>query len=404
MPELFPFRGLRYVETGDLSEVTAPPYDVIDDDERTILERSHAHNAVQLILPRHQDGDDGYELAARCLRTWSDERVLARDAEPSLYAYRMRYEVDGVPRHTLGVIGALALPDGSGAPDVLPHERTLPKAKSDRLALLRATRANLDPIWGLSLADGLTAAIGNLDPETTVSAVDAAGTEHELAPLPTDRVEAVRQVIRSAPVVIADGHHRFETACNYRVEAPDAQGAEAIMTFVVELTEEELCVHAIHRLVHGDANVRARLAAHPDVEIEPCGAGHEALHDLRMRMLDDGALGFADRDGFALLHLQEQHIEAHLDSVPEVLHGVDAVRFDLGVRPGLGDLELSYRDDATTCASLVDKGAADGVVLLEPVTVAQIRAAAVAGVRMPEKTTFFNPKPRTGMVFRTLDD
>ena len=125
---------------------------------------------------------------------------------------------------------------------------------------------------------------------------------------------------------------------------------------------------------------------------------------LLQRALEDGALGFVDREGFALLHLEEDHIKAHLTDVPDVLHGVDAVRFDLGVRPGLGDLELSYRDDAATCASLVDKGTADGVVLLEPVTVGQIRSAALAGVKMPEKTTFFNPKPRTGMVFRLLDD
>ncbi|MEX2269753.1 MAG: DUF1015 domain-containing protein [Acidimicrobiia bacterium] len=404
MPELFPFRGLRYTATSDLSKVTAPPYDVIDEDDRAALERSHPQNAVQLILPRHEHGTDGYERAARSLNEWEAEGILARDAEPSLYAYRMRYETaDGDPRHTLGVIGALGLPDGTGDPDVLPHERTLPKAKSDRLALLQATKANLDPIWGLSLSTGLTDAIGDLDPALTVQAVDGGGTSHELMPLPADRVDAVRAVIRSAAVVIADGHHRFDTACTYRAEDPNAPGARAIMAFVVELTDDELSVHAIHRLVHGGGHARERLAAHPDVEIEALGAGPDALHDLRARLRADGALGFVDRDGFALLHLQEEHIERHLAGVPDVLHGIDAVRFDLGVRPGLGDLELSYRDDAATCASLVEKGGADGAVLLEPVSVAQIRAAAVAGVRMPEKTTFFNPKPRTGMVFRLLD-
>jgi hypothetical protein len=205
-------------------------------------------------------------------------------------------------------------------------------------------------------------------------------------------------------VVIADGHHRYETARAYRAEATDCSDAGAIMALVVELSEEELTVHAIHRLIHGGAHARERLAAHPDVEIEPFTSHGDTLHDLRERLREDGALGFVDRDGFALLHLQEEHVERHLEGVPEVLHGIDAVRFDLGVRPGLGDLELSYRDDAATCASLVDKGTADGAVLLEPVSVAQIRAAALAGVKMPEKTTFFAPKPRTGMVFRTLDE
>src|SRR5688500_19773415 len=109
---------------------------------------------------------------------------------------------DGRSRQTRGVIGALGLPAAPGTGTVMPHERTLPKAKSDRLALLRATRSNLDPIWGLSLASGLTAAIGDLDPETTVHAVDPEGTRHELAPLPLDRIEAVSALLRSAPVVI----------------------------------------------------------------------------------------------------------------------------------------------------------------------------------------------------------
>jgi len=386
--------------------VAAPPYDVIDEDERAALEHRDPHNAVRLILPRHDGGVDGYAGAADLLRLWTEEGVLARDEHESLYAYRMVYEDhDGTARHTLGVIGALQLPDGPDGADVLPHERTLPKAKSDRLALLRATRANLDPIWGLSLAEGLTAAIGDLDPGGVVSAVDPSGTRHELAPLPADRLDAVAGVLASAPVVIADGHHRFETACNYRAEAPSAPGTGAIMAFVVELTEEELTVHAIHRLLHGPGDLRGRLAAHPDVDIEPFpGSGPDAIHALRLRLRADGALGFVDRDGLALLHLHEENVERHLADVPEVLHGVDAVRFDLGVRPGLGEVELSYRPDADTCATLVDKGTADGAVLLEPVSVAQIRAAAIARVRMPEKTTFFNPKPRTGMVFRRLDD
>ena len=402
MPELFPFRGLRYAATDDLSKVTAPPYDVIDDDERAALERSHPHNAVQLILPRHEEAGDGYERAARSLTAWTNQGVLTRDHEPTLYAYRMSFEgIDGEPRHTFGVIGALGLPDGEGVPDVLPHERTLPKAKSDRLALLRATRANLDPIWGLSLAEGLTRAIGELDPVTTIRATDAGATLHELSPIAPDRVAAVRSVIDSAPVVIADGHHRFETACNYRAEDSGSPGVAAIMAFVVELTDEELCVRPIHRLLHGAPDARARLAGH--VEIEPFGSGPDALDALRVRLETDAALGYVDREGTALLHLPESETAARLAEVPAELREIDAVRFEVALRPALGEVELSYRGDASTCAALVDKGAADAAVLLEPVSVAQIRAAAVAGIRMPEKTTFFHPKPRTGMVFRTLD-
>jgi len=406
LPELFPFRGVRYTGTSDLSAVTAPPYDVIDDDERAALERSDPHNAVRLILPRHEHADDGYQRAAQALHDWTAHGVLARDPEPRLYAYRMTFETtEGEPRHTVGIIGALGIPDGSGADDVLPHERTLPKARSDRLALLRATRANLDPIWGISLAAGLTSAIGDM--HVVSHAVDAGGTHHEIAVLDPERVPEIQRVVGSAPVVIADGHHRFETARTYRAEHADSPGAGQIMTLVVELTEDELCVRPIHRLVHGVTDLRERLAGH--VEVEACGAGPDSPHGpdrldaLAARMANEGALGFVDREGVALLHLPAASTAARLADVPEVLREIDAVRFDVGVRPGLGDVELTYRDDAATCAALVDKGAAVAAVLLQPVSVAQIRAAAVAGVRMPEKTTFFFPKPRTGMVFRELD-
>jgi uncharacterized protein (DUF1015 family) len=400
LPQLFPFRGLRYTGPSDLSAVTAPPYDVIDDDDRVALERSHPHNAVQLILPRHRAAGDGYQRAARALRDWTAAGVLARDPEPRLYAYRMTFETtESQPRRTMGVIGALGLPDGSGADDVLPHERTLPKARSDRLALLRATRANLDPIWGLSLAAGLTSALGDM--HVVSHAVDADGTQHEIAGIDPERVPEIQRIIASAPVVIADGHHRFETARTYHAEHADIPGAGRIMALVVELTEDELCVRPIHRLVHGVPDLRARLAGH--VEVEACGAGTDSVDALTARMRIDGALGLVDRQGMALLHLPKSSAAAPLADVPEVLREIDAVCFDIGVRPGLGDVELTYRDDAATCAALVDKGAAEAAVLLQPVSVAQIRAAAIAGVRMPEKTTYFFPKPRTGMVFRELD-
>ena len=161
VPDLAPFRGLRYTTGSDLTAVTAPPYDVIDADERAALLASDPNNSVRLILPDDSSGDP-YEGAATTLAKWRADGVLEVDPVPMLYAYRMEApRPAGGTHRTVGVIGALALP-GQVVPgealadDVLPHERTLPKAKSDRLALLRATRANFDPIWGLTLSTGLT--------------------------------------------------------------------------------------------------------------------------------------------------------------------------------------------------------------------------------------------------------
>src|SRR5690348_7396090 len=161
---------------------------------------------------------------------------------------------DGMPQRTTGVLGALALDDdGSG---VMPHERTLPKAKTDRLELLRATRANLDPIWGLSLAGGLSS---HLDPglaEPDATAVDEEGFQHSLWRIDDpERIARITAAIDAELVVLADGHHRFETANNYRRERREAgitdPGADAIMTLIVELAPNQLCVRAIHRLLTG---------------------------------------------------------------------------------------------------------------------------------------------------------
>jgi uncharacterized protein (DUF1015 family) len=412
VPEFLPFRGLRYrvaSEPADLSPVAAPPYDVIDDDDRSRLEANDPHNSVRLILPHDAADHDRYEAAARRLAAWRDSGILAVDDTAAFYGYRMTFrDASGARRVTTGVLGALALPPPGTDPSdagILPHERTLPKARSDRLALLRATRANLDPIWGLSLAAGLTALLP-LDGAPDAVATDPEGVGHELWRLtePT-AVDAVAGAVASAPVVLADGHHRFETASNYRAERPSTDaGAASIMALVVELADDQLSVGAIHRLVHGaPADLRKRLGATFDMH----DAGPNALDGvarLEARMHDAGGLGLVDRDGLALLVPRSAALAPDLDGLPAPLPEVDASRFDAGIRPRLGDAQLSYRNDAATCAALVEKGAADAAVLLRAVTVGQIRTAAFGGVRMPEKTTFFEPKPRTGMVFRALDD
>ena len=404
MPDLAPFRALRYAEAASLSAVTAPPYDVIEEDERVALEASDPHNAVRLILPRPSEVGDAYATAATTLAAWRRDNVLVLDAAPTFTVYRMTApRPGGGEHHTIGVIGALGLPERAGIGDILPHERTLPKARSDRLALLRATRANLDPIWALSLAPGLSRMLA--DVPCTTTAIDGAGTRHEFGILDDpSRLDAIRALIASAPAVLADGHHRFETACAFRDEAPGTSGVDAIMTLVVELAADQLDVHPIHRLIHGaPPTLRAKLGttclvadAGPNT---PAGVGR-----LVAAMARRAALGLVDRQGLALVVPTDGALTRSLASEPAALHGVDAVRFDAMVRPVLGNGVLTYRDDAKKVAAVVRAGDADAAVLLRGVSVEQIRAAAAADIRMPEKTTFFAPKPRTGVAFRALDD
>jgi uncharacterized protein (DUF1015 family) len=400
VPDFLPFPGIRYAPDQDVAAVCAPPYDVIEPEERAALEARDPHNSVRLILP------DTYEAAAGRFDRWLADGVLVRDETPALYPYRMHYtDAKGRARTTVGVIGAVAL-DGPEAA-ILPHERTLPKAKSDRLELLRATRANFDPIWGLTLAPGLSSALATVgDPVATCDDLD--GVRHELYRITAPAaIDALRALVAGAPLVLADGHHRFETARTYYRERSEAgiddPGAGAIMALVVELAPDDLSVAPIHRLVTGitSEHLRAGLAAR--FRVEPTGPNDpDAVAALLRAMEARRALGLVDAEGLALL-MPTAALDAEMVDLAGPLRHVDAARFDAGVRPALGDAVLGYRHDAATVAAAVAKGSADAAVLLRPVAVDEIRAAAEAGIRMPEKTTFFAPKPRTGMVFRNLD-
>jgi uncharacterized protein (DUF1015 family) len=406
LPEFLPFRGLRY-HHDDLAVVTAPPYDVIDDDERAVLMARSPHNAVRLLLP---DGD--YEGAAGLLRSWRSDGVLELDPDPAYYGYRMAFTDErGAARVTTGVLGALTLPPAAGEGDVLPHERTLPKAKSDRLALLQATRANLDPIWGLTPTSVLPVPEG----EPVAATTDDHGVRHEVTVIDSPaEIAAIRDAVAGAPLVLADGHHRFETAIAYRKEREAAGGASAdegrVMCLVVALADDQLWVQPIHRVLSGVADSGALRAALGRVfTVEDAGPNQpENVEALERRLRADGGMGLVDATGLARLVPDPEVRDAATRDLPDALRDVPSACFDAIAEPALGaagfsDLDVEYRADAGTVAALVAKRAADAAILLPPVTVAQIRAAALVGIRMPQKTTYFAPKPLSGLVYRLLD-
>src|SRR5262249_2932413 len=246
---------------------------------------------------------------------------------------------------------------------------------------------------------------GDAPPDTV--AVDEDGFHHSLWHVDDPaRMAAISDAIDAALVVLADGHHRFETAGNYRRErraaGVDDPGADAIMTLVVELAPTQLCVRAIHRLLTGIGDVDLRAALRGPFLVEPAGPNvPEGVDALEVAMRDGAALGLVDREGLALLRPTAE-LDERLARPPVELRDVDSARFDACVLSSVPGVSLTYRNDARVVATQVDEGVADAAVLLRPVGVDIIRAAAAADLRMPEKTTFFAPKPRTGMVFRAL--
>ena len=396
MPRFEPFTGLRYRADIDGDAVAAPPYDVIDGLQRKALAARSPYNSVHLELPVDEPGADRYQVAARLLAEWLDAGVLVADDAPSFCLYRMGFTDElGRARQTSGVIGALELAE-PGQGDVLPHEHTTPKAKSDRMALLEATGVNLSPVWGLSLAAGLTGLVEPTGPPLT-RCTDETGTHHRLWPVSAPgTVEAIAALVGSAPVVIADGHHRYETALAFRRQRiADGAGPgphDLILALVVELTESEVSVRAIHRLLDG---------LDPSFDLV---SAWSSLFEADPVEPDDllGSVGRAEGLGLRLPDGTTWRLRPRSGAFPLSVPDLDAARIE-HARGLLPDHGVIFHHDVPDLLAAVDGRPGAAAVLLRPATVAQIAATAKERRRMPAKTTYFHPKPRTGMVFRSID-
>ncbi len=394
MPRFDPFVGLRYgPDATDLSGVICPPYDVIDEAQRRALEAEHEANCVRLELPQPSGEHDRYRVAADLLARWrSPGGPLALDDGEAFYVYRMGFHDDaGRPRQTTGVLGALRLePPGEG---ILPHERTTPKDKQDRLDLLRATRTNLSPIWGLSLAAGLSAACEPSGPPDA-RATDGGGVHHRLWRVTSPGVvDAIAATVASAPVVIADGHHRFEVGLAYQAERGAGGPQDAILALVVELADDQLSVAPIHRLLSGLPAGWSPEEWSKWFELSPAAAPDGGVVD---RLVTAGGMALVTRQGTWLLRPRPS-----LDDAAEI--GLDSSRLEV-VLGSMTGITVRYQHGWASAVGAVANEDADAAVLVRPATVAQIAEVARRRERMPPKTTFFTPKPATGMVFRALVD
>lgn len=386
-----PFRALRY-RSDEIDDLIAPPYDVLSDADLDELGARSEHNITHVDVPREAQGPDRYQHAAATLRTWIDDGVMVDDDEPTYTLYRMRFtDASGAERDIVGVLGGLEV-GPYGECGVLPHERITPKASTDRLDLTRATDANLSPVWGLSLAGGLTDVLA--EPGEPVASVTIDGVEHTVERV-TDpqRIAAISAKVATDDVLIADGHHRYGVAQAVREErraaSGDAGAAEETLVFVSELVEEQLSVEAIHRLYRSiDVD---ELVSALDVGFERSDAGD--LDDTTLAQMNErGALCLIRPNAIEWLTPRRgvfdevrsldgawlEHVLAEVPHEVDYQHGVDRVR------------------DA------VDTGSAVAAVLIRPVSVAEIERTAREGVVMPPKSTFFTPKLLTGLVIRSL--
>jgi uncharacterized protein (DUF1015 family) len=392
VPEFLPFRALRYAPGDDLSALVAPPYDVLSDADVDTLQAGSDHNITRIDVPR--GGDDRYQRAADLLRAWRRDKILVADDQPSFTIYRMRFIDDtGTARDIAGVIGGLEITD-EGAGGVLPHERTTPKASTDRLDLTRATQANLSPVWGLSLASGLTDLLA--EPGEPVGSVTENGVEHIVERVSDPhRIADIAKVVDADDVLIADGHHRYSISRTYRDDVRAATGdrttpAEQTLAFVNELVAEQLSVDAIHRLYADITAEELQAALARSFRLTELGRPTPAT---LAAMRSEGFLVLATRDA-----------AWRLDPLPGRFSGLRALD-GAWLETALADVPLTvtYQHGLAEALAEVDTGRASATVLIRPVSLAEIERTAREGLLMPPKSTFFTPKLKTGLVLRPLD-
>jgi len=394
VPRFEPFQALRYGSNVELKEVCSPPYDVLSDADRLALANKHENNIVHIDMPLAPSGN-AYEHAASVLTQWIGNSVMVRDEVPSFTLYRMQFtDSTGKPRNVVGVIGALEVVD-EGAGGVLPHERTTPKAKTDRLELTRATDANLSPVWGLSLASGLSKLLSEPG-EHLGSVIDDLGVIHSVERVADGaRIAAISTAISSHPVVIADGHHRYAISRTYRDETRDrlnskTSGAELTMTYVNELIDEQLSVAAIHRLYEGISYKELAAALSPFFTITDADpVGPTTLSQMNER----SSLCLVAKTGRThwLTPIAEKFAGVrNLDSA-YLEHALSGVQHEVRYQHGVTEVQHELQTSDATAA-----------ILIRPVSVAEIQRTANEGLLMPPKSTFFTPKLRTGFVLREM--
>ena len=426
-----PFRGIRYDpnRVEDLSRVVTQPYDVISPEEQRELHERHPRNIVHVDFGLDREGDgpeeNKYTRAASRYREWIAEGTLAQDPSPAFYYYEQEFTIEG--RGTFvrkGFLGALRL-SAFGEGMVFPHEKTHSGPKQDRLSLMRATEANMSPIFALysdpddAVGKSLRAARKGA-PDG--SAVDDLGVAHRVWKVDDPgAIAAAAAGMRDRKVFIADGHHRYETALAYRDEMRKRHGVaredaawEHVLMFLCNMDDEGIVILPTHRGIHSvpgfsEAEFAARVRALLPMETRD-GSPEDAMRDVAERGNQGKTIGWsAGGNRYHLVSFPdaERLGERHLSRFPPAVRSLDVVFLHgmllegiLGISPEAvtaGQFVKYYKEPAKTSSDLA-AGRIQAAFFLNPVTMEEFRNVSLSGHVLPQKTTFFYPKILTGLL------
>jgi uncharacterized protein (DUF1015 family) len=417
MADVQPLRALHYNPSvaGPLADVVAPPYDVIDDDQRSALIDRSPFNVAAVDLPRGEP--DPYAAAAELFDNWQLQGALVRDREPAVWAHTQDYTgPDGRTLTRHGFFCRVRIED-YGPGRVRPHERTHPGPKEDRLRLTRATRANISPIFSL-YSDPSNAAWSALSPATEESpwgeVTDPDGTVHRLWRVSDPAaIAAVQAATRDSELLIADGHHRYETMQAYAEEVGGEGEHRYILMCLVALEDPGLTVFPTHRLVRGlDDERRQSLALALERDFEMVEVPLEQVAPAPGEgPLQLGYVNGQDERAFRLTLKDQAIADAALPGYSDAYRHLDTGVLETLVLKGalgLSDEDIShfngmfYARDTAEALAMVRSGEYDAAFLMRPTPVAQVREVAAAGENMPPKSTYFFPKLLTGLLFSPL--
>jgi uncharacterized protein (DUF1015 family) len=443
MAEIIPFRALRYSPqvVPDLAAVVTPPYDVISPAARERFLARHPHNFVRLILPPSDPEaaarGERYATASRTWAAWRRDGILRRDPAPAVYLYQQTFSLGGAQRSRRGLLAPVRLHPYADRV-IYPHERTFARVKDDRLALMRACPANLEAILGF--APGPNPAVTEIldrhaETAPVVHVLDEDGVSHRLwvAEAPAE-IASLQAALRDRPIVIADGHHRYETALNFRNERRAALAhppetdhpspEDHVLMHVVHEDDPGLVILPTHRLIRrptrsGEAVIAAlgavfRIDRRPLSADQPLASLRQGLADLAGRRGGGIACAlYAGGSELLILELAdpaarqtllaEGHAPSYANLDVAVLHRA-LIEKILGMPPGgPTDDSLQYTRDESAALDAVREGAAHLALFLNPPRVEEVRAVAMAGERMPQKSTYFYPKVLSGLVINPLD-
>lgn len=425
MAELKPFRALRYTEKAGLpEELTCPPYDIISDEQRTAYLEKNPYNVIRLELPR--EGEDPYEAAAAVLNGWLREEILRCDRDPALYIYEEEFLAYGEVKKVKGVIARVKVEDFS-AGVVLPHEETLSKAKTDRFNLMKATHCNFSQIYSLYMDPERKTLerIDNLSADTPRHAFNDGSVIHRLWVVNDPvAIEAVCGDFAERKLYIADGHHRYETAINFRNWCREQglcpQGGEAdyVMMMLVDMEHPGLVVFPTHRLVRGLSSFdeKALLEGCSEYFSVEEREDAEAMETVLSGLYEEGKKAFGYYGGgssWSLLVLKDVSVmEKVLPGKSAASQGLDvSVLHSLVLERILGidaenmanQVNLTYTRSFREAMDSVREKTSQCAFILNPTRVTEIRDVAAAGEKMPQKSTYFYPKLVTGLVMNKMD-